>query len=87
MRGQVVMRTTRWHGLLPTPEAAQLVGVKPATIRKWKQREYLAPRGLDERNRPLYHPDDVIEAERLVRANALKTNGTDPRTTRHTLAA
>jgi len=76
------MLTTRDDGLLPTADAARLVGVKPPTIRKWVERGRLAPRGLDERGHPLYHPDDVIAAELRVRNNALKSSGVDPRTTR-----
>jgi DNA-binding transcriptional MerR regulator len=76
------MLATRWHGLVPTAEAAELVGVKPATIRKWVQRGHLTARGLDEKNRPLYHPDDVIAAEAKVRQNGIAASGVDPRTTR-----
>ena len=36
------MLTTRWHGLVPTAETAELVGVRPATIRKRVQREHLS---------------------------------------------
>jgi DNA-binding transcriptional MerR regulator len=81
------MLATRWHGLLPTGEAADLVGVKAATIRSWRHRGHLEPRGLDERDRPLYHPDDVIAAEQEVRARALRASKVDPRTTRQKVAA
>ena len=47
----------------------------------------LKPRGLDERNRPLYHPDDVAAAERTVTRNGLRTSGIDPRQLRQRTAA
>lgn len=73
------MRPVRGDGLLPTPEAAQLIGVSPATIRKWRERGWLEPQGLDERGRPLHSRTAVRAAERLVRANGLRTSGIDPR--------
>ncbi len=81
------MLSTRWDGLLPTGSAAELVGVKPATIRKWVQRRYLKARGLDERNHPLYHPDDVIAAEKTAQDNSIRATGIDPRTRRHSKMA
>ncbi len=73
--------------MLTTPQAAELVGVAPATIRSWRHRGYLQPCGLDERYRPLYHPDDVITAEQQVRANGLRQSRIDPRTRRTRLVA
>jgi MerR HTH family regulatory protein len=75
-----------WGTTSSTAEAAQLVGVKPATIRKWVQRGHLTARGLDEKNRPMYHPDDVIAAEAKVRDNGIAASGVDPRTTRRPTA-
>ena len=80
------MQPTRDDGMLTTPQAAQFLGVKPWLIRKWRQRGHLAPRGLDEHGRPLYHPDDVSDAEKLVRANGLRTSGIDPRRQRRVAA-
>jgi hypothetical protein len=76
------MRPTRGDGLLTTPQAARMVGVTPATVRKWKQRGWLAPQGLDEHGYPLYTRQAVREAERLVRENGLRTSGVDPRALR-----
>jgi len=73
---------TRWDGLLPTADAAALVGVKPGTIRVWVHRGYLEARGLDERGHPLYREEDVVAAEKRVRDNGLRTSGIDPRRTR-----
>ena len=57
-------------GLLTGPDAARLVGVTPAAIRKWKERGLLAPAGLDERHRPLSDQLDVARAEKQTRARA-----------------
>lgn len=73
------MRSCRGDGLLTTPEAARLVAVSPATVRKWRQRGWLVPQGLDERGRPLHSREAMRVAERLVRDNGLRTNGIDPR--------
>ncbi|HET9893660.1 MAG TPA: MerR family transcriptional regulator [Streptosporangiaceae bacterium] len=67
------------HDLLTPAEAGLLVGRSADVIRQWKSRKLLNPRGLDERGRPLYHPDDVINAERITVENALRTNGVNPR--------
>lgn len=76
------MLITRGDGLVTTAQAAAIVRVDPATIRQWRHRKHLRPRGLDERGNPLYHPDDVAAAEKRVRANGLRTSGVDPRTLR-----
>jgi len=76
---QVTVRPCRGDGLLTTPEAARLVGVKPVTIRRWRMLGYLAPQGLDERGYPLHTREAVRAAERLVRENGLKASGIDPR--------
>ena len=73
------MRPARGDGMLTTPEAARLVGVKPPTIRKWRERGWLAAQGLDERGHPLHTRQAVREAERLVRENGLRSSGIDPR--------
>ena len=78
-RGQVDMVPSRPDGYLTTPEAAALVGVKPWLIRKWRQRGYLAPQGLDERGNPLHTAEAVRAAERLVRAHGIEASGIDPR--------
>lgn len=76
------MLITRGDGYVTTAQAAAIIRAEPWLIRKWKQRGWLAPRGLDERGRPLYDPDDVARAEKTVRANGLRTSGVDPRTRR-----
>lgn len=73
------MRPTRGDGYLNTAQSAQLVDRKPCTIRKWRERGWLAPQGLDEQGRPLHTREAVRAADRLVRENALRTSGLDPR--------
>ena len=73
------MRPVRGDGLLPTPQAALMVGVSPITIRSWRHRGHLEPQGLDEHGRPLYTRQAVREAERTVRQNGLRASGIDPR--------
>ena len=82
------MRPTRGDGMVPTGEAARMVGVDPSTISKWRDRGWITPDGLDERNRPLYRRETVRAAEATVRANGLRTSRIDPRTQRkHARAA
>lgn len=73
------MLPSRGDGFLTTPESGQLVGVSAATIRKWRERGWLAAQGLDERGRPLHTREAVRAAERLVRDNGLRASGIDPR--------
>jgi hypothetical protein len=77
--GVVVMRPARGDGYLSTPEAARLVGVKPVTIRQWRNRGWLVAQGLDERGYPLHSREAVRAAERRVRENGLAASGIDPR--------
>lgn len=79
LSGRVTMFITRGDGYVTTADAADIVRVTPATIRKWRQRGHLAPRGLDERGNPLYAPADVIAAEKRVRDNGVRASGVDPR--------
>jgi hypothetical protein len=78
-QGQVAMLPSRPDGFLTTPEAARLAGRTAATIRKWRQRGWLAPQGLDERYRPLHTAEAVRAAEQLVRQHGLEASGVDPR--------
>jgi hypothetical protein len=78
-RGGVSMRPTRGDGYLTTAQAAQMVGVEPATIRKWRERGWLARQGLDERGYPLHTCEAVRAAEQRVRENGLRTPVGDPR--------
>lgn len=64
---------------ITTAEAAELVGVSPATIRQWRNRGHLAAQGLDERGRPLHTREAVRAAEKRVRENGLSASGIDPR--------
>jgi len=73
------MRPTRGDGMLRTPDAARLVGVKPATVRDWRRKGWLEPQGLDERGWPLHTPTAIRAAERIARENGLRTSGIDPR--------
>jgi hypothetical protein len=62
-----------------TVQAAQVLGVKPWLIRKWRERGWLKAQGLDERGRPLHTPEALRAAERLVREHGITASGTDPR--------
>jgi uncharacterized protein YjcR len=73
------MVSSRGDGYLTTPESAQLLGVRPWLIRKWRQRGWLATQGLDERNRPLHTAEALRAAEELVRRHGLESSGIDPR--------
>ena len=79
LAGAVSMRPSRPDGLLRTPEAGRLVGVKPVTIRRWRMLGYLVAQGLDERGYPLHTPQAVRDAERRVREQGLQASGVDPR--------
>ncbi|WP_405019570.1 MerR family transcriptional regulator [Kitasatospora sp. NBC_00070] len=61
--------------LLTGPQAAELCGVTPAAIRKWRQRGQLAPAGLDERGRPLFTQLAVALAEKATRQRARRVPG------------
>jgi hypothetical protein len=78
-QGQVTMRPCRGDGLLKTPEAAKLVGVRPVTIRRWRMLGYLAAQGFDERGYPLHTREAVRHAEKRVRERGLEYSGIDPR--------
>jgi uncharacterized protein YjcR len=73
------VRPTRCDGMYGTVQAAQMLGVKPWLIRKWRERGWLATQGLDERGRPLHTPEALRAAERLVREHGITASGTDPR--------
>jgi hypothetical protein len=76
------MQPSRPDGYLTTAESAQLVGVRPPTIRAWRAAGLLAPQGLDERGYPLHTAGAVRDAEARVRESALSKGGFDPRRTR-----
>jgi transposase-like protein len=80
------MRPGRGDGLLTTPEAARLVGVKPWLIRKWRERGWLVPQGLDERGNPLHTREAVRAAELRVQENGIAASGIDPRQLRNRAA-
>jgi hypothetical protein len=77
--GQVVMIPARGDEYLTTAEAAALAGVRPVTIRQWRNRGWLATQGLDERGYPLHTREAVRAAEKRVRENGLRESGIDPR--------
>ncbi|WP_157253190.1 MerR family transcriptional regulator [Nonomuraea typhae] len=52
---------------LTTASAAELAGVKPATIRKWVEREHLVPVGRDGRGHMLFTQVAVANAEAKTR--------------------
>ena len=74
-----MMRPCRGDGFLKTAEAAQLVGVRPVTIRRWRMLGYLKPQGLDERGYPLHTREAVRAAEKQVRERGIEISGVDPR--------
>lgn len=64
-------------GLVNTALAAQIAGVKPGTIRQWKNRGHLqvateadGSEFRDPAGRPLFHYLDVIEVEYQLRERA-----------------
>lgn len=59
------------NDLVSTNDAAAACGLSSAAIRQWVARGYLAPSGLDERNRPLYRLIDVLRVARDTRQRAL----------------
>lgn len=73
------MAAAHWSGMYGTVAAAGLLGRKPATIRSWRNRGWLAAQGLDERGNPLHTADALRTCERLVRQHAFETSGVDPR--------
>jgi DNA-binding transcriptional MerR regulator len=73
---------SRRDGFLTTAEAAQVIGVRPETIRQWRRRGWLAMQGLDERGYPLHTPEAVRVAERRIRENGIRASGIDPRVLR-----
>ena len=80
------MHTTRGDGFLTTAESARLVGVKPWLIRKWRERGWLVPQGLDERGNPLHTREAVRAAELRVQENGIAASGIDPRQLRNRAA-
>ncbi|MFD7860964.1 MerR family transcriptional regulator [Streptomyces sp. NPDC059783] len=49
--------------------------IRPATIRQWRTRGHLTPRGLTDRGHPLYLVADVARAEVATRGRALRLLG------------
>lgn len=76
------MTPSRGDGFMTTPESAEFLNVKPHLIRKWRERGWLKPQGLDERNRPLHTAEALRAAERLTRRHGIEASGVDPRLTR-----
>lgn len=68
---QAAALATRWRQLLTAGTAR----VTPATIRSWRHRGHLTPRGLDAHGRPLYHRTDLARAEQATRPHALRAAG------------
>lgn len=70
-------------GMFSTPELARALGVKPSTIRSWRNRGWLERQGLDERGNPLHTLEAGRAAEKLVCEHGLKTSGINPRQLRN----
>jgi hypothetical protein len=83
--------------LYGTAEAADLVGVSPATIRAWRRApldldhpegpRLLEPQGLDERGNPVHSGRAVRAAEKIVHDRGIERGGYDPRRLRNHTAA
>ncbi len=56
--------------LFTAAEAAPFLGVKPATIRTWRARGHITPKGEDMKGRPLYDGLELLEVERKLRDHA-----------------
>jgi hypothetical protein len=83
------MLPSRPDGYLTTAEAARVAGVDASTIRKWRERGWLAAQGLSERGWPLHTAEAVWAADRLVREHSItaSASGVDPRRLRKTARA
>src|SRR4029077_3734389 len=57
--------------------AAALLGIAPPTIRSWRAKGYLRPVPGSPPRRSVYLWDDVLDAEREARLNAIRTSGSD----------
>jgi DNA-binding transcriptional MerR regulator len=65
--------------MLTTSQAADMLGVRPATIRSWRNRGWLKRQGLDERGHPLHTPEALRAAEKLVTGHGIAATGINPR--------
>ena len=70
-----------------TKQAAELIGVAPCTITRWRHLGYLKPVPESPPRRPVYLWDDVIEAEFRATQAGIRASGIDPRTLRTRAAA
>lgn len=64
---EAALLATHWRALFSQGTAR----VSPGAIRQWRHRGHLTPRDLGPRGRPLYHRDDLADAERATRDIAL----------------
>jgi hypothetical protein len=80
------MTPTRGDGLLTSAQVDRLIGGSPGLTRKWRQRGWITPDGLDERGLPLYYPATARMAERKVTENGLRRSGVNPRQLRQRAA-
>jgi len=82
------MPTTTSDGriLMATTLAADVLGVNPSTVSRWRSLGYLSPAPGGTARKPLYAWDDVLEAQRLARDAAIATSGSDKRVRRNMAA-
>ena len=74
---EVLVRITRWDGLIDVEQAAELCGVQPVTVRAWITRGYgpkdarrNLPVAKREGRRLLLDPVEVAKAEHATRKAA-----------------
>lgn len=67
---------------LTTSEAADRMGVVPATIYGWRRKGYLSPHPQSPPGAPMYARMDVARAERTAYEAAIRTSGSAKRTSR-----
>lgn len=70
MAGTAILTTDGIDSLLTVQDAAAICGVSVKTVYHWKNKNGLAPSGLDQRGRPLFKLLDVAKIEQKFRRHA-----------------